>query len=109
MRVALSRLFGLRSKSDRTFLPDRESNQYLPGDAPWYPATLKLQPNDHALLLWLRREVCEKLGPAESLSDCDLLQFALQELLLALRSPAREDKVLRLRFYLAEERASETR
>jgi hypothetical protein len=109
MRVELGRLFGMKRKCDRTILPLRESHEWLPRDAPWYPEALELQPDDRALLLRLRREVGEYLGPAENLSDSDLLQFALQELLLALRSPRREDKALRLRFYLAEQRESDTR
>ena len=94
----------MRRKGNRAILPLRESEQWLPRDAPWYPEALELQPDDHRLLLWLRRELGENLGPAGSAGDLKLLQFALQELLCALRSPARQDKLLRLRFYLSEQR-----
>ena len=68
---------------------------------PWYPRVPELTPEDLQLLRWLRQELSNELGPAEIISDSDLVSLALRELELALRSADREVEILRFRFYLA--------
>ena len=67
---------------------------------PWYPRVPELTPEDLQLLRWLRRELSSELGPAETISDADLVFLALRELEVALHAAEREDEILRLRFYL---------
>lgn len=94
-------MFSSKRKSDRGTLSLHECKTPLPGDVPWYPELTELQPEDFHLLHWLRAQVGDALGQDEIVSDLDVLHLALQELLYALRSPAREDKVLRLLFRLS--------
>lgn len=89
-----------RNKSDKGLLFVNESNTAPPRDVPWYPDVRELQPDNLQLLRSLRQQVSDELGPNEVVSDLDLVHFALRELSHALKSSAREDKILRFLFML---------
>lgn len=81
-----------------SMLPLRNSPS-PPAPLPWEPGRIELTPVERQLLAWISRELNHELAP-EQLSESDVLDFALQELQLKLRSEKRQDVVLRLGFHL---------
>ena len=67
---------------------------------PWEPDRIDLTPAERQLLASLSRQLNHELAGEEHISECDVLNFALQELQLKLRSGNRQDVVLRLGFHL---------
>lgn len=104
MRLDIRGLFGLKRKSGQRIPFLHESNSSRLEQVPWYPDGQELSLEDLQLLHSLRQELNDGLAPEEAISHRDVLRLALQELLLALRSASREDKILRLLFYLSERR-----
>jgi hypothetical protein len=102
MRAGLRGLFAALRHRERKTLALREGTALSGRNLPWYPQAPKLQPDDFQLLQELRQELKYELEPGEVFTDHDILYFALQELACALRSPSREDEVLRLLFYVSE-------
>ena len=71
---------------------------------PWEPGRIELTPNERQLIASLWRELNHELAPKGDISESDVLNFALQELQLKLRSEYRQDLVLRLNFHLLNSR-----
>ena len=67
---------------------------------PWRPGRIELTSYEHQLLARLWRELNDELAPQETISESDVLNFALQELQLKLRDSDCEDMLLRLEFHL---------
>lgn len=64
------------------------------------PQAPHFTPDDIELLHCLRQQLSRELGPDRTITDREVLYFALRELERSLRSARREDEVLRLRFQL---------
>lgn len=63
---------------------------------PWEPGGIELTPQERQLLASLWRELNHELAPEGVIAESDVLNFALGELQLKLRSEHRQDVVARL-------------
>lgn len=67
---------------------------------PWEPGSIELTPQERQLIASLWRELNHELAPEGVITESDVLNFALWELQLKLRSEHRQDVVARLDFRL---------
>ena len=72
--------------------------------SPWEPRSIELTPDERRLLGWLCGELNQELGPANVISDSDVLCFALKQLQSKLRDSNREDVLLKLEYHLSNTR-----
>lgn len=54
--------------------------------SPWEPRSIELTPDERRLLGWLWGELNQELGPANGVSESDVLCFALEQLQLKMSS-----------------------
>lgn len=101
MRTEPGSCWQARRKPARGVLAFRENNTALLNST-LCPNITELPSQNVQLLHCLQQEVRKELEFDETVSDSDILHVALKELLLALRSPRREDKVMKLLFWLSE-------
>jgi hypothetical protein len=71
-----------------------------PADMPGLTIPAQFTSEDLQLLNCIRLELSNEIGALQTITNGDVLYFALQELQLALGSANREDEVLRLKFQL---------